>query len=373
MEAIIIGIILGTMLLLFRLCRVKKEFNFYFRNRYLESKAFYFYLFNDTPSITLVNDIDITEALKYLQQNFHAQIKHIYTYNDYEHERNELKADMILIVMKGAILIELSMAYAEFLYPQNKSEQIERLVKSISIFKEKKKHRENEMNIIVNGEDGLILKTLDIKSNQLNIEYFYNDDFLQVHRDILARLKTPNDKGIVLLHGLPGTGKTTYLRYLIGEVDKRILFVSPSVAENLMDPTFIDLLIDNPNAILIIEDAENIIMDRKVNAVSSVSNLLNLSDGLLSDCLNVQIICTFNSNISTIDNALMRKGRLIARYEFGKLKIDKAQQLCDFLEREITVKREMTLAELMNANNTDYAGQNIRPIGFRREHALTEN
>ncbi|MCU7694429.1 AAA family ATPase [Haoranjiania flava] len=265
------------------------------------------------------------------------------------------------------------MAYAEFLYPQNKSEQIETLVKSISIFKEKKKQRENEMNIIVNGEDGLILKTLDIKSTQLNIEYFYNDDFLQVHRDILARLKTPNDKGIVLLHGLPGTGKTTYLRYLIGEVDKRILFVSPSVAENLMDPTFIDLLIDNPNAILIIEDAENIIMDRKVNAVSSVSNLLNLSDGLLSDCLNVQIICTFNSNISTIDNALMRKGRLIARYEFGKLKIDKAQQLCEFLEKEITVKREMTLAELMNANNTDYAEQNIRPIGFRREHVLTEN
>ncbi|MCU7694428.1 hypothetical protein ACFSPU_03405 [Haoranjiania flava] len=86
METIIIGIILGTMLLLFRLYRRKKEFNFYFRNRYLESKAFYFYLFNDTPSITLVNDINITEALKYLQQNFHAQIKHIYTYNDYAHE-----------------------------------------------------------------------------------------------------------------------------------------------------------------------------------------------------------------------------------------------------------------------------------------------
>ena len=62
-----------------------------------------------------------------------------------------------------------------------------------------------------------------------------------------------------------------------------------------MNPEFIDLLIDNPNAVLIIEDAENIIMDRKINNNSSVSNLLNISDGLLSDCLNVQIICTFNS------------------------------------------------------------------------------
>jgi ATP-dependent 26S proteasome regulatory subunit len=84
-----------------------------------------------------------------------------------------------------------------------------------------------------------------------------------------------------------------------------------------MNPEFIDLLIDNPNAVVIIEDAENIMMDRKYNSDSSVSNLLNLSDGLLSDCLSVQIICTFNNSINLIDAALMRKGRLIAKYEFG--------------------------------------------------------
>ena len=55
---------------------------------------------------------------------------------------------------------------------------------------------------------------------------------------IRARLNNKNDKGIVLLHGLPGTGKTTYLRYLIGKIKKRILFLSPNVAGNLMDPDF---------------------------------------------------------------------------------------------------------------------------------------
>jgi predicted alpha/beta-fold hydrolase len=63
---------------------------------------------------------------------------------------------------------------------------------------------------------------------------------------IQHRLNKKGDKGIVLLHGLPGTGKTTYLRYLIGRLKKRVLFLSPNVAGNLMDPDFIDLLIDNP-------------------------------------------------------------------------------------------------------------------------------
>ena len=30
-----------------------------------------------------------------------------------------------------------------------------------------------------------------------------------------------------------------------------------------MDPDFIEMLIDNPNTVLVIEDAENIIMDRR--------------------------------------------------------------------------------------------------------------
>jgi ATP-dependent 26S proteasome regulatory subunit len=123
----------------------------------------------------------------------------------------------------------------------------------------------------------------------------------------------------VLLHGLPGAGKTTYLRYLIGRIKKRVLFLSPSVAGNLMNPDFMEMLIGNPNTVLVIEDAENVIMDRKINQGSSVSNLLNISDGLLADFLNVQLICTFNNSLTLIDNALMRKGRLIAKHEFGRL------------------------------------------------------
>src|SRR4029077_15124738 len=124
------------------------------------------------------------------------------------------------------------------------------------------------------------------KRTKLDLGLFYEDDFKETDDMIRKRLSQKNDKGIVLLHGLPGTGKTTYLRYLVGKIKKRVLFLSPSVAGNLMNPDFIELLIDNPNTILIIEDAENIITDRRVTQSSAVSNLLNVSDGLLSDFLN---------------------------------------------------------------------------------------
>ena len=126
-----------------------------------------------------------------------------------------------------------------------------------------------------------------------------------------------------------------------------------------MNPEFIELLINNPNTVVIIEDAENIIMDRRTTGSSSVSNLLNISDGLLADFLNVQIICTFNSSLTMVDSALMRKGRLIAKYEFGKLGVDKAQKLSDHLGFDTMITKPMTVAEIANQHEEEQEANKI--------------
>src|SRR5690606_41088480 len=54
----------------------------------------------------------------------------------------------------------------------------------------------------------------------------------------------------------------------------------------------LELLINNPDSVFVIEDAENIVIDRNLQNGSPVSGLLNLADGLLADCLNIQLICT---------------------------------------------------------------------------------
>lgn len=341
-----------------------------FEHHYIECKAFYLYRFGIVPSATLIDDIDITKSFAHIQNWFKDEITSIYQSCYYNHAEKCQQFSRTLFELKNKMLIELGGSYARILYPAERHKEAANLLNALCEYKLPEKQEDFEINIITFSANGLELKPLAITPSRLDTGLYYNDDFEAADRLIRQRLSNRNDKGIVLLHGLPGTGKTTYLRHLIGSLKKKVLFVSPSVAGNLMNPEFIDLLIDNPNAILVIEDAENIMMDRKYNSNSSVSNLLNLSDGLLSDCLNVQIICTFNSSLQLIDQALMRKGRLIARYEFGKLTVEKAGKLAAHLGLDMVISQPMTLAEITNQDSPEQQTRPAETIGFRRQEVL---
>jgi SpoVK/Ycf46/Vps4 family AAA+-type ATPase len=107
---------------------------------------------------------------------------------------------------------------------------------------------------------------------------------------------------------------------------------------------------DNSNAILILEDAEAALQKRDVfGCTGAVSNILNLTDGLLSDCLNISILATFNTETKNIDEALLRKGRLLKAYKFEKLSIEKSKAL---LKKEghdpSFVTQPMSLADIYN-------------------------
>jgi hypothetical protein len=341
-----------------------------FAQRFLDSKALYLYHFNNLPSLHFVNYLDGEKAYKAFKETFSELIVSEYQYRWFRKEKKKYEFDETVFVLSNHCIVEMD-GYCQILHNGQQPEFIERCTTLMKRFLERKKREPLEINLIVKGSTSMELKSMEIKRTKLDLSLFYEDDFREVDAIIQKRLNQKSDKGIVLLHGLPGTGKTTYLRYLVGRLKKRVLFLSPNVAGNLMDPDFIDLLIDNPNTVVIIEDAENIIMDRRTSGSSSVSNLLNISDGLLADFLNVQLICTFNSSLTTVDSALMRKGRLIAKYEFGKLGVEKAQRLSRHLGFDRTITRPMTVAEISNQHEKEFETKQVEVIGFRR--AVLEN
>lgn len=339
-----------------------------FDHTYLDARIMYVRTSGILPNIHSMDNVDMDKAFDYFFSGNAGTISNLFQKNYYNWKEAKLEFDKTIITMGNSTMIELGNEQVNILFSKDCAGYANTLVDVLAGFRTLSREEQYEINIITLGSYGLELKTIDIQTTELDIDLYYNDDFKAVDSVIRDRLSGINDKGIILLHGMPGTGKTTYLRHLIGGLKKKVLFVSPAVAGRLVNPEFIDLLIENPNSVVIIEDAENIIMDRKLNSDSSVSNLLNISDGLLSDCLNVQLICTFNSSLNTIDSALLRKGRLIARYEFGKLQTEKAARLAKHLGIDREIIRPMTLAELTNPDGFEELAGNARVgIGFRKE------
>lgn len=214
---------------------------------------------------------------------------------------------------------------------------------------ERKKEKSN-ISLIRSDMGHLDTEDYDLVVPETDIELNYGSEFLKVHEIIVNTLNKTNGKGIILLHGDPGTGKTSYIKHLTSLIkDKDVLFVPPSMAEMLSEPSIIPFLMDHKNSILIIEDAERVIADREGNgSPAGVSNILNLTDGILGDCLNIQIVATFNMKREKIDPALLRKGRLIAEHKFENLTTQDTNKLLKHLNKDVISDVGLSLADIYN-------------------------
>ena len=236
-------------------------------------------------------------------------------------------------------------------------------------------------------EDGeFYLKDFYIKTDYKLIEgdLHYGSGFMNFHAQLMSRF-SHGSKGLVLFHGTPGTGKTYYIRCLMRELtalDKFVIYLPPNMMDYMVSPEMISYISglvmdknvhDNKSCIILIEDAEPLIESRKVNGGRSagITNLLNMTDGLLNDMLNVQVIATFNTDLRNIDEALLRPERLIARKEFKALTEDDTKKLVSYLKLDKEITGPHTLADIYSKRKDnevlihEYEAENPETIGFK--------
>ena len=225
----------------------------------------------------------------------------------------------------------------------------------------------NKIHLIVKaGYGGFTLNDFNVKKVKVDVGLNYGDEFEKKHKIILAALKDVNRTGLIMLHGLPGTGKSTYIKYLTSKLKKKFIFFPSNMTEDLTAPSFIDFMINQKDSILVIEDAEKLIRPRESGASNGISNLLNVTDGILGDIMKLKIIATHNTQKEQIDDALLRKGRLIVEHEFGKLPAHNVERLFNHLKIDHKKEdvKEMTLTDVYNFKEENFAYKKGSKIGF---------
>lgn len=144
----------------------------------------------------------------------------------------------------------------------------------------------------------------------------------------LAAMSPPAGTGrLVLWHGEPGTGKTTAIRALAHEWKEWTQVHYVMDAERFFNrPDYMyRVLVDDVSsasrkwALLVIEDADRfLVSNARDKAGAGLSRLLNLTDGIVGQGLNVIVLLTTNEPLGRLHPAVVRPGRCIAKVEFGR-------------------------------------------------------
>ena len=200
----------------------------------------------------------------------------------------------------------------------------------------------------------------------------YGADFpawLSQYRQTLRRCRS----GLTIFRGEPGTGKTTLLRHLISNLRRthRFYYLPTDNHEMITSPKMADFWSSENRRhsglkkVVILEDAESLLMQRSGDNRAALSNVLNVADGLLGEFLNLHLVCTINCEINQLDPAIIRSGRLLDSWQFRKLTAAEALKLCAAKKIELRDCRDdYSLAEIYNGGSRLGSNGSRKKIGF---------
>lgn len=158
-------------------------------------------------------------------------------------------------------------------------------------------------------------------------------------REFLKRQKWYIDRGIpyrrgYLLYGLPGSGKSSFIQALAGEIDFSIAMINLSM-KGITDDKLLDLLTRlPPRTLLLLEDSDAAFVNRRQvesdgysGPTVTFSGLLNALDGVAAGEERITFLTT--NHIDCLDPALIRPGRVDMTVRIGEASRYQASKMWD--------------------------------------------
>jgi hypothetical protein len=220
---------------------------------------------------------------------------------------------------------------------------------------------EGKVFALVPTQGGLTTESIGVAALPLE-RGNYTQDTLHGYDKVVKDIKSSNPIGrLAIFDGHPGTGKTYLIRALLNDLpDFKFLILPSNMMSDMTGPQLLSTLIDEARSqqaairecdskpqsgyispsftkkeeivtirplVLVIEDADSCLSSRASDNISAISSILNLSDGIIGNLLDLRIVATTNAEVENIDQAIMRRGRLSARVEVGTLDANMAQKV----------------------------------------------
>lgn len=209
----------------------------------------------------------------------------------------------------------------------------------------------------------------ELRREEMNL--FYGDGFMEWGDKYLAHL-TESVGGLCILEGPPGTGKTSFIRHMMHLLrgTHRFYFIPPSISNVLSDPELIGFWAREKERykdhrfVCVLEDAEGVLMSRKSDNRREVGAILNITDGLMADFLNIHLVCSINCSSTEIDPALLRPGRLVAHRIFQRRPPASARLIAERFGLELPPREDYSLAEIFNEPVEASGRGSEKKVGF---------
>jgi energy-coupling factor transporter ATP-binding protein EcfA2 len=256
------------------------------------------------------------------------------------------------------IEVEDSLVNEVHLFHKNPEDQkVIEIIEELSEIPEKfdidEEKSDSKSFILTIGQTGFEINPSEyLKYDKDNIDLYFNENTLRQVSKLKKNIKN-NKKGLSIVHGERGVGKSTLINHMVNQMSKKSLFIPCAMFESTINnPDFRNFLNKNPDTILILDDSEIFFSEIYSKSNIFTNNLLQIVDGLDSDSLSIHIVVILNVNeISEIDHILFECNNLIDVIEVGKLESEKVKELSNHLGKKIKSRKDSKLVDVLRKKN----------------------